>query len=281
VDGVRADPLRERLEDCVDSQHASRACGCARQVSAGLLTTQSWVLAVIGATMIGVGKAGFSGTGILHVLIFAFIFGARESTGIVLPMLLVGDVGAVTAFHQHARWDYLRRMLPPACIGVIVGAAVMRSLNDAAFKPLIGWITLALAVVQLVRTVRPGGFARVPHTRSFAWAMGLLAGATTMLANSAGPVVALYCMAVGLPKFELVGTSAWFFFIVNAFKVPFSFALGLIHGRTLVLNLALTPAVIAGLFVGRWLVRRLPQKLFDGMLLAFAVAGALRLIGVF
>jgi hypothetical protein len=111
--------------------------------------------------------------------------------------------------------------------------------------------------------------------------MGILAGAATMLANAAGPVFAIYLIAVGLPKMEFVGTSAWFFFIINLFKVPFSIALGLIRGQTLMLNLILAPAVLVGVLAGRWLLDRIPQRLFEHMLLGFAVLAALRLIGTF
>jgi uncharacterized membrane protein YfcA len=228
----------------------------------------------------GISKGGLAGLGLLHVTIFAFLFGARDSTGIVLPMLIVGDICAVTALHQHARWDYVRRMLPPSCVGIVVGAWLMRSVNDAAFRPLIGWIILALALLQFVRMQRPAWFAGVPHSRWFAWGMGLLAGITTMLANAAGPIFALYALSVALPKFEIVGTSAWFFFIINSFKVPFSLGLGLIHGQTLLLNLFLSPVIVAGVFGGRWILNRIPQRLFDEFLLAFAAIAALRLIGV-
>jgi len=76
------------------------------------------MLAFAGAFGMGMSKAGFSGVGLLHVVVFAFLFGARDSTGIVLPMLLVGDIYAVSTFWRHARWEYLRRMLPPALLGV-------------------------------------------------------------------------------------------------------------------------------------------------------------------
>jgi len=242
------------------------------------LTIGQWLLAILGAAGLGVGKAGLSGMSLLHVLIFAFLFGARDSTGIVLPMLLVGDVCAVTAYHRHARWHYVRRMLPPACLGVIAGALLMRGLDDAAFKPTIGWIILVLSVLQAARMQRPEWFGSVPHTRGFAWSIGLAAGATTMLANAAGPVFALYCLAVMMPKFELVGTTAWFFFIINLFKVPFSYGLGLIHGHTLLFNLVLVPAVVTGVLGGRSIIARLPQRLFDRLLLAFAAIAALRMI---
>ena len=245
------------------------------------LTLAEWALAVFGAVCLGIGKAGLAGTSLIHVLIFAFLFGARDSTGVVLPMLLIGDVGAVRLFHQHARWDYVQRMLPPAGIGVIVGAVLMRGMSEAAFRPTIGWIILSLTLLQLLRMYRPAWFGSVPHSAWFAWSMGLLAGTTTMLANAAGPIFAIYLLAIGLPKFEFVGTGAWFFLLINAFKVPFSLALGLIHGQTLLLNLALVPAIAAGLVGGRWIIRHVPQRVFDVLLLAFAGLAALRLIGAF
>ena len=243
------------------------------------LTPAQWLLAIIGAIGLGIGKAGLAGMSLVHVLIFAFLFGARDSTGVVLPMLLIGDVGAVTLYHQDARWDYVRKMMPPACVGVIIGALLMRGLSDAAFKPTIGWIILSLTVLQVARMYRPGWFGNIPHSTWFAWTLGLLAGMTTMLANAAGPIFAIYLLAIGLPKLEFVGTSAWFFLLINAFKVPFSLMLGLIHGQTLLLNVLLTPAVAAGLLGGRWIIRRVPQRVFDVLLLSFAAIAALRLIG--
>jgi uncharacterized membrane protein YfcA len=242
------------------------------------LTPLHWVIAIAAAFALGVGKGGFAGLSIVHVLVFAFLFGARDSTGVVLPMLLVGVVCAVAAFHRHAQWKYVRRMLPPACVGVVAGALMMRGMSNASFKPVIGTLILGLTVLQAARMYRPSWFGAVPHTRWFAWTIGTLAGVATMLANAAGPIFTLYCVAVALPKFEVVGTISWFFFIVNAFKVPFSVGLGLIDTHTLLLNAVLAPAVVAGVLGGRWLVRWLPQRTFELVLLALAALAALRLM---
>ena len=242
------------------------------------LTPGQWLLAIAAAFGLGLSKAGLAGVSLFHVVVFALLFGARESTGYVLPLLVAGDVCAVVALHQHVRWDYVRRMLPPAFIGVIIGALSMSRISDSAFKPLIGWIVLALAIMQAVRLRWPHWMGGVPHTRSAVWSIGLTAGIATMLANAAGPIIALYCLAVGLPKFEVVGTLAWFFLIVNVFKLPFSASLGLIRTDTLMLNLLLFPAVVAGVAGGRWVVHRLPQRVFDLLMLAFAAVAALRLI---
>lgn len=242
------------------------------------LTPLQWVAAVAAAFGAGASKAGFSGLGLVAVVVFASIFGARDSTGVVLPMLVIADIGAVAFFKQHARWDHLRRTLPMAAVGVVLGTLIMSRLDNASFRPVIGGIILGLACVQVVRMRWPDLGGHVPHTRAAAWALGLAAGVTTMLANAAGPLVALYCVALALPKFEIVGTLAWFFFLINLFKMPFSWSLGLIHGSSLMMNLALTPAIIAGLLAGRWMVHRLPQRIFEIVLLAFAVVAAIRLL---
>jgi uncharacterized protein len=242
------------------------------------LSPFEWLLAVTAAVGMGISKAGLAGLSLLHVLIFAFLFGARDSTGIVLPMLVVGDLLAVGVLHRHARWDYVRRMLPPSLVGVAVAAFFMRGISDRAYRPLIGAIVLALALVHVVRMQRPGWMGDLPHTRAARWGIGFVAGVATMLANAAGPVIAIYCLAVALPKLEMVGTLAWFFFIVNVFKLPFSAGLGLIRPDTLILNAVLVPGVVAGVLSGRWLVERLPQRLFDRLMLTLAVVAALRLI---
>lgn len=226
----------------------------------------------------GLSKAGFTGLGLVAVIVFASIFGARDSTGVVLPLLIVADIGAVGIFKQHARWDYIRRTLPLAAVGVVLGALIMGRLDNESFRPILGAVILILTMMQLVRLRWPDAFGQVPHSNGAAWSLGLLAGITTMIANAAGPLVALYCVALGLPKLEIVGTLAWFFFLINLFKVPFSISIGVIHGSSIALDAVLVPAVAVGLFGGRWLIGRISQRVFDGVLLAFAAIAALRLM---
>jgi hypothetical protein len=242
------------------------------------LTPAQWALAVTAALGIGVSKSGLPGLSLLHVVLFAQLFPGLASTGVVLPMLIVGDVGAVLLFRRHADWRHVGRTLPPAVAGVAAGWWLMGRLRGADFGPVIGGIVLVLALGQLARHWRPALFAGVPQRPAFAWGMGLAAGVTTMLANAAGPVMALYLLAVALPKEAFVGTAAWFFLLINVVKVPFSAQLGLIGAPTLAFNAVLVPAIVAGLFLGRAAVARLPQRWFDTLVLAFALMAAARLL---
>lgn len=261
--------------------------------------TWQWAAAIFGALLIGLSKTGFSGAGILMVAIFAQILPARASTGIVLPLLISADVIAVATFRRHAVWRHLWGLLPWSCTGVILGYLWMRSQannahSDAEFKYLIAAILIVLSVIQLVRKImsKRGPESTQPSTRSqpsgdgmhrqasvgYLALMGLSAGFTTMTANAAGPIMILYLMAAGLPKMEFVGTGAWYFLIVNLFKVPFSATQGLISPASLVFESPLLPAVILGAFSGRYLVSKINQDAFEIMALAFAVLGAVNLL---
>ena len=249
-------------------------------------TALDWSLCLAAALCIGLSKTGFNGVALVSVALMAGVLPARVSVGVVLPMLIFADCFAVRAFRQHARWAEIRRVLPPALLGVVAGAVVLDRFNDPGqvtdvlFKRVVGGIVLALTLLQAWRSLRPGAFAAGARAggRLPSWIMGGLAGVTTMLANAAGPVMSLYLLGVGLPKMELVGTSAWIFLILNLCKVPFNYHLGLINAESLRLNLTLLPGVIAGVLAGRWLLRIVPPSGFQWLLLAFALLASLRLL---
>jgi len=114
-----------------------------------------------------------------------------------------------------------------------------------------------------------------PHAAWFAPTIGVLVGFTTLMANAAGPLMAIYLLAMRLPKMEFIGTSAMFFLLLNLFKVPFMVNLGLINTSSFMVNLTLAPAVFLGAWFGRKILVRLNQRWFENLaLVASAVAGA-------
>ena len=87
-----------------------------------------------------------------------------------------------------------------------------------------------------------------------------------------------YLLAKNFDKMAFVGTCAWFFFLTNLTKVPLSWNLGLITTSSLILNLELLPAVIAGMVLGRYLLGKIAQATFEWLLLVMSLAVALRMI---
>jgi uncharacterized membrane protein YfcA len=233
-----------------------------------------WFLAVLGSLLVGVAKTGITGLSLLFVSIFASIMPARRSTGVVLPMLILGDVVAVISYRRHAQWTHVWRLFPWAAAGVVVGAIALGHMDERQSRTAIGAIVVGLAVLHLVLRARPG----VPLAGQVAWfapLIGVLAGFTTIVSNAAGPLMVIYLLAMRLPKMEYMGTGAVFFLMLNLFKAPFMIWLGLITPAGLMLDAELAPAVIAGTLLGRWLLGRINQRLFENIALALTlVAGA-------
>src|SRR5271170_1822301 len=84
-----------------------------------------WLAVTGGAPAIGLNKGGLTGLGILPVLLFAIVFDARESTGYVLPLLIVGDICAIITYRRVVLWDVFWKLLPPALVGVVIGFFLM------------------------------------------------------------------------------------------------------------------------------------------------------------
>ena len=245
------------------------------------LSPTALALLALAAGGVGMSKSGLAGLGMVHIVIFASVFGAKASTGILLPLLVLGDILAVTFVGKGARWRTVARLLPPSIAGIFLGWLLLDRLEETALKPVVGGLILGLTILQAARIWRPGWFGHFPHSDWFAWLLGGFAGVTTMLANAAGPVVALYLLAVALPKDVLIATAAWLFLVLNVLKLPFSWQLGLITPDTLRLNALLAPMVLVGLLAGKWVVQRIPQRLFDSLILLFTATAGVRLMGFF
>ena len=160
----------------------------------------------------------------------------------------------------------------------MIGYFLMGRISSATFGPLIGWLIIGLIALQFVRGALGEKLDRIFESRGFGLFMGVLVGITTMIANAAGPVSTLYFLSVRLPKWNLIGTSSFLFFVINLCKIPFSAQLGLTNAYSLSLGLILAPLVIAGFFCGRKLAAMMPQKPFERFLLICTAIGAVKLL---
>jgi uncharacterized membrane protein YfcA len=239
-----------------------------------------WALGALGAFLVGLSKTGIPGLGILNIAFFALAFPARESVGLVLVILICGDIVAVTTYRRDASWPHLLRLFPWAAAGIVAGYFALGRVDDWQMRHLIGIILLCLVVFQYVRSRRSPllGSEAQPPRPWLAPIAGITAGFTTMVANAAGPVMVLYLLAMRLPKILFIGTAAWYFLLLNLFKVPFSASLGLINPASLGVSLLLGPFAMLGALIGRPIAERLNQRLFELFALALTFIAALLML---
>ncbi|MFB6554159.1 sulfite exporter TauE/SafE family protein [Streptomyces sp. NPDC056405] len=248
------------------------------------LTGWEFAALAFAALLVGFSKTAVSGANTVSLAIFAAVLPARASTGILLPVLIAGDILAVLTYRRHAHWPTLWRLFPAVAVGVVAGTLVLVWADDAIVRTSIGVILLFMAGVTMWRRRQAADADGQPDEitsrtgRVKARSYGVLGGFTTMVANAGGPVMSMYLLSAGFRKFGFLGTSAFFFLIVNVSKLPFSAGLGLIDGRSLLLDAALVVFVVPGAFIGKWAVTRINQRLFERLVIAATVVGGLQLL---
>jgi uncharacterized membrane protein YfcA len=242
-----------------------------------LLSPLGWLLVALSGLIVGITKTSIPGIGILIIPLMASVFPARASTGIVLPMLMMGDVLAVSYYRKHAVARIILRILPFTALGVLGGFFAVQIASDAQMKYGIAIITLALVILTILQETRVLTDSAIPTNLFFAAVMGILAGFTTMVANAAGPIMTIYFLAMKLEKEEFISTGSWFFLLINLFKVPFSWQLGLITSESLVFNARLFPFILLGGAVGIFILRRISQQQFRTAAIALTALASIKL----
>ncbi len=264
------------------------------------------LLSLCGA-LIGMNKTGLQGGGMIAVALAAAFFGARPSTGIMLPILMFADLFGLAYYHKHVRWMQVLLLLPGTLVGIIIATYVGDVVGPETFAPIlagvIGFGLLVLVASPLLQRRRPAPakLAGAPDSKNpaspaspahtpveprlrprmlaFAASMGVAAGFSSMIGNAAGAVLSVYLLALHLPKNAYIGATAWYFFINNIVKVPFHVLIWeTLSLATLRLSLVAAPAVVVGALVGVAVVKRVPERQYRAFVILVTAAAVLRML---
>ncbi|MFT5881567.1 MAG: putative membrane protein YfcA [Crocinitomicaceae bacterium] len=242
------------------------------------MTTELVIILAVSAFFIGVSKAGFSGVSLISVFLLAENFGAKESLGVALPMLIMADLLVYPAYRKYGSWGPVWKFLWPALIGIGLALWGLKSFSNETVRVVIGSIILGMVGMQLLRKWAPVFFEKMVHSYSFGIAAGVSGGVATMMANAAGPIMQLYLLSRRMPKMELIGVGARFFLLVNILKLPLSAGLDLITWESLKWDFIMLPVVTLGVLIGKKLLVKVPQKAFEAMVVVFALIAGLKLV---
>lgn len=253
--------------DCFDFSHLD-----------GDLVQISFLL--ICGIIVGMSKTGIQGIMTLAIPAMALVFGGKESTGVILPMLCFADLLAVIYYRRQAEWKYILKLLPTAIAGVFLAIWVDSMIDKTMFGKLMALSIFAGFLVMFI--TRKNTMEENQKIFSKWWCaaiFGILGGFTTMIGNAAGPIMAVYLLSMRLPKYAFVGTSAWFFLIVNYLKIPLQiFAWNNITPQTLALNIIAIPSIFLGAFLGVLFVKHLPEKSYRGFIIFMTIVSTLLLL---
>src|SRR5690606_26533290 len=179
----------------------------------------AWAMFFICAMLIGMSKTGVQNIGTFTVPLFALLFGAKHSTGVVLPLLCMADAMAVAYYRKTFHKELVLKPMPWALAGLLVALAVGHVIPETGFKILMG-ASILLSVGAMLWMERSGKINVIVASSWFAPVMGFIVVFSTMIGNAAGPALAVYLLAMRLPKYAFVATGAWFIMILNFLKIP-------------------------------------------------------------
>lgn len=244
----------------------------------GDISIENWLIALFGAFCLGFSKTGFPGLAMVNVLILAELEGAKDSVGIIVPMLIVCDITVYPLFRKYSSWKEVWPLLPSTFIGLIAGYFLLSYIAESTARKGIGSIILLMLGLQLGRLQLGQALSRLTHATGFRWSSGVLIGSSTIMANAAGPVFSIYALVEKMAKETFLGVGARCFLLMNMIKLPMVANLGLVNVKSLHLNLLLLPGLFAGIFIGRKVIELIPQRGFEMLLYLFSAIAGVRLL---
>ena len=241
------------------------------------LLSYSFLVAALSAFLLGIAKAGVKGIAALIVTGFAIVYGAKESTGILMPLLICGDIFAVLYYKRYVKWIYILKLIPWMIFGVLIGVVIGSNISEKIFQYGMALIIIfSVSVMYYWDSKKNNG---IPNNFIFAPSIGVLAGFATMIGNLAGALSNIYFLAMRLPKNEFIGTSAWLFFIINVFKIPFHiFFWETITLKSLIISSKLVPFVIIGLLIGVFVVKKIENENYRKLILILTAIGGIGIL---
>lgn len=239
-----------------------------------------WALYFTCAMLIGISKTGIQNIGTLAVPLFVLLFGAKYSTGIVLILLCFADLVAVIYYRKAFLWHEVKKLLPLAFIGLIVGLFLGNYIDDKTFKVCIGiCIIVGVFIMLWMERASLDKQKELTNRKWYSPLFGFILGFSTMIGNAAGPALSVYMLSKRLDKISFAATSAWFIFILNLSKIPLQvFVWHNITWQGIILNLMALPFILLGGFLGIKIIKILPEKTFRHIIIALVIIASVLLI---
>jgi len=242
-------------------------------------------LVAVSSFLFGVSKMAMPALSMVAASVLAAALTPAVASGFAIPPLLLGDLMALARFRQHAQWRLILRLIPGLLVGFVLAALMFSFAPPSTLGRMVGLLIMVSLALEANRQWQDALAKRrgrevqdAGHSgRAFrvtAGFFGVLAGMTTMAANAGGAAMSVYLVKLRVPMLAFMGTSSWFFFILNLLKVPFLVGLGLLSGETLLANLWVVPAVLIGAVAGIMIFRRLDQRWFTIVALTLSFLAA-------
>lgn len=233
---------------------------------------------VIAGILIGLSKGGIGGaaTGPLVLVLISQTIPAKQTVGVMLPLLMFADLFAVRFYWREWDMTLIRLLLPMALLGILLGTLLLDALSDEALRRLLGVITLGVLAYKLLSDALQQ--VEYEPRNWHGYLAGWSAGFSSALANLGGPPISIYLLLQKVNPVSFVGTTTLFFFVVNILKVPGYLQTGAIEVDLLPRVALALPFIPFGVWVGRRIIGWINQVWFERMIIVLLLYAGLQLL---
>jgi uncharacterized membrane protein YfcA len=233
------------------------------------------VIAILGF-MIGLAKGGLGGLGALLTPLLALVLPVALAVGVLLPMLMVGDVFALYMYWKQWDLDLVKSMLPAGIVGAVGGTFLLSWLPPNSLRIVLGIFVLLVVIYKftsdLIQRIR---YESRPWHAPLA---GLLAGIASGMFNSGGPPFNSYLLLNKVKARPFIATSAIYFAILNLIKVPGFLYTGVLNLHLLFSLWWVFPFIPIGILVARAMLTRISPMMFEWIITILLIFSSLWLL---
>ncbi len=246
-----------------------------------------WIIAGLAVFSVAVSKSGFGGAmGALAAPMMLTVLPAKTALAVLLPLFLVTDVWTVWIWRGYVIKHYLVWMTVAGIAGQILGYLVISYIDNETLKSFIGALALFMGLRYWLRVWRPAIGVVAAHVsramrarfreRAAVWCT--LSGFSSFISLTGGIPVQVYMLPMRIHRFFFVGTLSWYFLLINLAKLPFFVDLQMFNENSLLVSCLLLPVIPAGVLFGRWLNRKMNDRIFYHIAHAILIILGVRLL---
>ena len=232
-----------------------------------------YAVLIVVALIVGLSKGGMGAVlGVLVAPLLTMVMPPEDAISLALPLLIVGDIFGLQTFWKTWDMRYIRRLLPLAIVGIVIGTFLLKTLDSETLRHILGFFTL-LFVVYKMADRRLKSLDYQPR-RWHGYLAGLGSGLGSALANAGSVPFTAYMLLQDITPQVFAGTTTLFFAILNLLRVPLFLQTGLLDFNKLLSVVWALPFIPIGVYSGRWMINRINKTAFENIMLAILVVAS-------
>ena len=245
------------------------------------MITDPWFYAVAipAVLLFAISKGGFGGgLGVAAVPLMALVISPLQAAAILLPILCVMDLVALWKFRGKWVWPELRVLLPASLLGILIGTLLFEYMSASIVRLIVGVVAIVFTMHYWINKTRANSTALKEYPLSYGIVGGSVAGFTSFVAHSGGPLISMYLLRRPLDRTDFAATSIVFFAVVNYVKlIPYTW-LGQFDAANLATSAALVILAPIGVLIGAWLHARVSDRFFFAFVYVLLLIVGIKLV---